>query len=191
MSSRLNYTICTGGKDTLDGQGDLKKLHQHFLPKTFWHGQTYKDFDTLKSVLQNPLWQVPAKAGLTHDRLKKYLQFLFGSSTKTNSTRGYLLLDYHWQKNMGDFKFDENDFPNVKETIKMVNETGLKLVLTVNPYVSTASDNFGLGVDQKLFVKERNSTAMKVKFRFLKRCSKLFQDIPECSKMLLNVPKYS
>ena len=56
----LNYTICTGGKETLDGQGDLKKLHQHFLPKTFWHGQSKNDISTLKSVLQKPLWQVRA-----------------------------------------------------------------------------------------------------------------------------------
>ena len=54
----LNYTICTGGKETLDGQGDLKKLHQHFLPKTFWDGHSQKDISTLKSVLQKPLWQV-------------------------------------------------------------------------------------------------------------------------------------
>ena len=54
----LNYTICTGGKDTLDGQGDLKNLHQHFLPKTFWDGHSQKDISTLKSVLQKPLWQV-------------------------------------------------------------------------------------------------------------------------------------
>ena len=55
---KLNYTICTGGKDTLDGQGDLKNLHEHFLPKTFWHGQSKDDSSTLKSVLQKPLWQV-------------------------------------------------------------------------------------------------------------------------------------
>ena len=54
----LNYTICTGGKETLDGQGDLKNLHQHFLPKTFWDGHSQKDISTLKSVLQKPLWQV-------------------------------------------------------------------------------------------------------------------------------------
>lgn len=160
---RLNYTICTGGSSTLDGQGDLKNLHQHFLPKTFWHGQTFEDLNTLESVLRQPLWQVPAREGLTHAGLKKYINFLFpGTQMSSNTTKGYLLLDYHWQSDMGDFKFDEEDFPNVAETIKMVNATGLKLVLTVNPYISTASKNFAYGVENNLFVKERNSTASNV-----------------------------
>ena len=35
-------------------------------------------------------------------------------------------------------------------------------MLTVNPYVSTESENFAYGVNQGLFVKERNSTADRV-----------------------------
>ena len=41
-------------------------------------------------------------------------------------------------------------------------QTGLKLVLTINPYISTDSENFIIGVRDELFVKERNSTAAKV-----------------------------
>ena len=41
-------------------------------------------------------------------------------------------------------------------------QTGLKLVLTINPYISTNSENFAIGVNEELFVKERNSTASKV-----------------------------
>ena len=41
-------------------------------------------------------------------------------SSDKDPSEGYLLLDYHWQKSMGDFKFNENDFPDVSETIKMV-----------------------------------------------------------------------
>ena len=39
-------------------------------------------------------------------------------------------------------------------------ETGLKLVLTINPFISTQSYNFQFGVDQGLFVKERNSSTV-------------------------------
>lgn len=35
---------------------------------------------------------------------------------------------------------------------------GLKLVLTVNPFVSTGSKNFDYCVENSLFVQERNST---------------------------------
>ena len=73
----LNYTICTGGKDTLDGQGDLKNLHQHFLPKTFWDGHSQKDISTLKSVLQKPLWQVR-----TFFQFITYSVFFFSKSMK-------------------------------------------------------------------------------------------------------------
>ena len=38
----------------------------------------------------------------------------------------------------------------------------MKLVFTVNPYVSTSSKNFAYGVKNELFVKERNSTATRV-----------------------------
>ena len=67
-------------------------------------------------------FQVPATEGLTHDKLKNYLNLTFPNVelSEKATDRGYLLLDYHWQKSMGDFKFNEIDFPNVSETIKMV-----------------------------------------------------------------------
>ena len=67
--------------------------------------------------------QVPAREGLTHESLKTYLEYLFPKSSNRSLRtidRGYLLLDYHWQKSMGDFKFNEEYFPNVTETIRMV-----------------------------------------------------------------------
>ena len=65
-------------------------------------------------------FQVPATEGLTHDKLKNYLNLTFPNVelSEKATDRGYLLLDYHWQKSMGDFKFNEIDFPNVSETIK-------------------------------------------------------------------------
>jgi len=105
----------------MDGQGDLKALHKHFLPKIFWHGQKVEDFETLESVLELPLWQVPPSET---NNLPQYIKRLFPSAQSANNTasvnRGYLLLDHHWQKNMGDFEFDPESFQNVKETIKLV-----------------------------------------------------------------------
>ena len=117
---RLNYTICTGGKDTLDGQGDLKKLHDHFLPKVFWHGQKVEDINTIKSVLRLPLWQVPAKDTKNLKQYLNTLSFPIAQATNKSINRGYLLLDHHWQKNMGDFEFDPDSFQDINETIKLV-----------------------------------------------------------------------
>ena len=60
----LNYSICTGGKNTSDlygikdGQGDMKKLHNYFLPKTFWHGHDTDVFQKLQTLVEKPIWQV-------------------------------------------------------------------------------------------------------------------------------------
>ena len=60
----LNYSICTGGKNTSDSygikdaQGDMKKLHNYFLPKTFWHGHDTDVFQKLQTLVEKPIWQV-------------------------------------------------------------------------------------------------------------------------------------
>ena len=45
-------------------------------------------------------FQVPATEGLTHDKLKNYLNITFPNVelSEKATDRGYLLLDYHWQK---------------------------------------------------------------------------------------------
>ena len=47
---------------------------------------------------------------------------------------------------------------NLAKLKQMVAESGLKLALTVNPFVSTDSTRFKVGVEKDLFVKEMNST---------------------------------
>ena len=56
----LNYTICTGGRNNTNptGEGDLKKLHEYFLPESNLHGQKIDDLNTLEAVLGKPVWQV-------------------------------------------------------------------------------------------------------------------------------------
>ncbi len=44
-----------------------------------------------------------------------------GSGSHTTSTdRGYLMLDYHWQRHMGDLHFNKDAFPDINETLKLV-----------------------------------------------------------------------
>ena len=151
----LNYSICTGGKNTSDlygikdGQGDMKKLHNYFLPKTFWHGHDTDVFQKLQTLVEKPIWQVkllfknlilirslyiftelfkkmifflqvPVKQAGNHESLKKYLDSSLHFKSDSNENRGFLLLDHHWQKNMGDFKFDNVSFPNIEETLQMI-----------------------------------------------------------------------
>ena len=60
---------------------------------------------------------------MTHEKLEKYLKRLFGPTVldgNATEDRGYLLMDYNWQANMGDLKFNQNSFPNVKDTVAMI-----------------------------------------------------------------------
>jgi len=70
-----------------------------------------------------------------------------------------ILLDHHWQENMGDFTFSKYQFSKLRQAQDAVREAGLKLALTISPFVSVDSANFRHGVMEGLFVMERNSTS--------------------------------
>ena len=62
---------------------------------------------------------------------------------------------------MGDLSFNQQHFPDVSALISAVKAAGLKLAITINPFVSVESKHFKFGVKEKLFVMERNSTKDK------------------------------
>ncbi|XP_040580468.1 myogenesis-regulating glycosidase isoform X2 [Lepeophtheirus salmonis] len=150
---RLNYTICV--------EQDIKTVHSKLLPESFWEGHSQKDLDTLQHLLEKPIWQLNSKNEgfpVSHDLLEKYIEEVLGRRKFQNDNdRGYLLLDHRWQKYMGDFEFNNKAFPDIKKTLQIIKDSGFQLVLTVNPYVSTESKNFRVGVQKEIFVKERNS----------------------------------
>jgi len=155
----LNYSVCT--------DGNVKQVYESQLVKSFWDGHQDSDMEVLQRLLHLPLWQVPgAGEGMSYTPqiIKDYLVGLIGrGKTRPNSNiqRGYLLLDYHWQKNMGDFSFNKEKFSNIQAVQNLVRDSGLRLALTINPFVSVDSENFKEGVKEGLFVMERNSSKEK------------------------------
>ena len=126
--------------------------------------------DVLKQLLARPLWQVPGMVGegdsYSLDMVRDYVMRLSGRSrdsvvTATQEHRGYLLLDYHWQTHMGDLAFNTDTLPDIGQLKTIVLAAGLKLALTINPFVSVESKHFKYGVRERLFVMERNSTTDK------------------------------
>ena len=160
----LNYTVCT---DT-----DIREVYTSQMTGSFWNDHRDSDMTVLKRLLQLPLWQVPGVLGegetYSLEMVQDYIWSLSGRSRKSgppssmpSAERGYLLLDYHWQRHMGDLTLDRASFPNITGLKAAVRAAGLKLAITVNPFVSVESDNFKQGVKDKLFVIERNSTSDK------------------------------
>ena len=155
----LNYTVCT--------DGNLKEVYQSQLVKSFWDGHQDSDMEVLERLLQLPLWQVPGAGegnSYTPEIIEDYLIGLIGRGNGkpvSKIERGYLLLDYHWQENMGDFFFNKKKFPDLKMVQDIVRGAGLRLALTINPFVSVDSKTFKEGVKEGLFVMERNSSSEK------------------------------
>ena len=46
---------------------------------------------------------------------------------------------------MGDLSFNKASFPSLSQLQEAVSEAGLKLALTINPFVSVESENFREG----------------------------------------------
>lgn len=57
-----------------------------------------------------------------------------------------------WQSEIGDFTFDEERFATVKDTIDIIHRRGFRIILTVQPFISTQSVNFAEAVREDLLV---------------------------------------
>lgn len=71
--------------------------------------------------------------------------------------QGHVLINEFWQKNIGDFTVDEERFELLEETINIMHRRGFRIVFTVQPFISTESQNFAEAVSEGLLVSERSS----------------------------------
>ena len=99
-------------------------MHRQFLPKSFdWDTHSQEDIDNLHDLINRQIWQVPSFEDLSHESLAKYIENVIGLTNgdkNTKKDRGYLLLNYHWQKHMGDLTFNTKAFPNINATMKLI-----------------------------------------------------------------------
>ena len=72
--------------------------------------------------------------------------------------RGLLLVDHGWQANMGDLAFPGGG-AGLRELRQLTDSAGLRLALTINPFVSVESASFQHCVQHGLLVMERNSSS--------------------------------
>ncbi|KAL9697493.1 hypothetical protein quinque_000934 [Culex quinquefasciatus] len=144
----LKYQICTGP--------DMKSVHNNLTQKSLWDGLTENDNTIIKSLLREPVWQIPAssQAELTETTIYNYTENVIASGYLR---LGHVLINEYWQKNIGDFQLDPERFPTLADTVKILHRRGFRISLSVQPFISTESSNFLEAVSERLLIHERES----------------------------------
>lgn len=143
----LNYNICIAD--------NLNKLHKMTVQKTVWNG-TKEDLQAIYSLMEEPVWQIPASSfdQLTETAIYNYTEDVIAIGY---FKRGHILINEFWQKEIGDFTVDVERFERFAETIKKLHKLGFRIVLTIQPFISTDSESFKESVEKKLLIYERLS----------------------------------
>ncbi|XP_053661480.1 myogenesis-regulating glycosidase isoform X1 [Anopheles marshallii] len=146
--SELKYTVCTGP--------DMKTLHNGLMQKSLWDGLTERDNVVIKSLLREPVWQIPAskQADLTEIAIYNYTESIIALDYLR---LGHVLVNEFWQRTIGDFRLDADRFPTLDETVNILHRRGFRVSFMIQPFISTESSNFREAVAKKLLIYERES----------------------------------
>lgn len=144
----LSYKICIGD--------DMKSLHQQMTQQSLWDGLKETDIKTVHSILEEPVWQIPAASTeeLSESTIYNYTESVIGLGFLR---LGHVLVNEFWQKRIGDFTLDTERFQTLEETINILHRRGFKIVFTIQPFISTDSANFREAVQKKILIYERLS----------------------------------
>uniref|UniRef100_A0A182Q2S0 Glycoside hydrolase family 31 N-terminal domain-containing protein n=1 Tax=Anopheles farauti TaxID=69004 RepID=A0A182Q2S0_9DIPT len=144
----LKYTVCTGP--------DMRTLHNGLMQKSLWDGLTERDNDVIKSLLREPVWQIPAskQEDLTEAAIYNYTESIIALGYLR---LGHVLVNEFWQRTIGDFRLDPERFPTLDETVNILHRRGFRVSFMIQPFISTESGNFREAVAKKLLIYERES----------------------------------
>lgn len=144
----LSYNICIAE--------NMKKLHNLTVQKGFGDGLTDSDLKVMHQLMEEPVWQIPAS---TFDQLTETVIFNYTEDVQALAyfKPGHILVNEFWQKEIGDFTVDTKRFERFAETIKELHKRGFRIILTIQPFISTDSKSFKEGVEKKLLIYERLS----------------------------------
>lgn len=144
----LNYSLCTSS--------NMTKLHSHLSEKSLWDGLKQEDVDVIYTLLSEPVWEIttPPNEKLTEGTISNYTEDVIALGFLK---QGHVLVNEFWQNQIGDFTLDLERFPNLQETVDILQRRGFRIALSIQPFVSTESLNFAECVKKRLFVSERHS----------------------------------
>ncbi|PSN44064.1 hypothetical protein C0J52_15921 [Blattella germanica] len=145
---QLNYSICTSN--------NMKSLHSFFSEKQLWDGLKEGDTEVINSLITEPVWQISSNSGneLTETAIYNYTEDVIALGFLR---QGHVLLSEAWQPQVGDFDLDPVRFSTMDETINIIHRRGFRIVLTIQPFLSTESTNFAEAVKKRLLVSQRNT----------------------------------
>lgn len=150
---KLNYTVCTSN--------NTKILHSFMTEKYLWDGLKEQEMDTINSLLTEPVWQIGANIPeeMTEGTVYNYTEDVIALAFLR---QGHVLINELWQKHPGDLTMDTERFPSMADTIKILQRRGFKIVLSIQPFVSTESVNFQQAVRDKLLVSQRTNSSENI-----------------------------
>ncbi|KAG5674189.1 hypothetical protein PVAND_004171 [Polypedilum vanderplanki] len=139
----LKYRICTAN--------DMKVLHHNLTQKNLWDGLKENEINLVKAKINEPIWEISDK-NLTDVTISNFTDDIIG----LNYFRlGHVLVSEQWQKHVGDFEVDEENFNSLADIIDVLHRRGFKISLTIQPFISTESKTFAELVEKKLLIYER------------------------------------
>lgn len=147
----MRYNICT----SIDMKSLHTSIHSH-RSSPLWDGLKPADMQTLDSLISEPVWQIAPrfKHELQAETIAKYTEDVINLGFLK---QGHVLINEHWQNEIGDLQVDKSRFETLNVTVDKLHRRGFKVAFTIQPFISTESQNFAETVQKRLLVSERNS----------------------------------
>ena len=131
----MKYDICTIDKRQVQ-TSFLKDLHLHVINKYFKIPSGIPD----KLMFQRPIWSTWAnfKRDINESVLLSYADEINAHDYQNSQ----LEIDDQWATNYGDFYFNTMKFPDMKSTIKKLNDKSFRTTLWIHPFANAESTNY-------------------------------------------------
>lgn len=131
-------------------------MHSLLTEKSLWDGLKKEELDIIFSLLTEPLWETTAFSSeeFTEEAVSNYTYDVINLGFLK---QGHVLINEFWQKHVGDFTVDTDRFETFQNTITVMKRRGFRIVFSVQPFISTESENFAAAVHRQLLLSERHN----------------------------------
>lgn len=130
----------------------MRILHHNLTQKNLWDGMKEQEYNVIKTMFDEPVWEV--SGNLTDVTISNFTDNVIALGY---FRLGHVLISEQWQHFMGDYEMDEERFKALNDTINVLHRRGFRISLTIQPFVSTESQNFRELLSKKLLIYERST----------------------------------